>query len=520
MWSRRLVILFAVLAAVMPLSRHVVDGSLPGHGMGPVDGIHSVFYYEVFAERLRGHGSLGRIDEMWFPLGRPLLLAQQNIVDALLAAPLLLALGPGRGTALFVALTMASNVLAGAWLAGRVTDNTASRLCGALILGFAPYLWDEIEFGRYTQAWLAPTAVTVGMAWTAASGSYRQALWAGLALAFTGYHYWFYGLFAAVVVLGVMLGHGRDALPRLGVVAVVALLGVLPFMVYVATSWSSVPGAGTPPHFGNVARLVGGLPGVEKGDLYLPQLLVAAAVVALFPRQRGPVLGAVLAGGWLLAVSLGEYVTVGNTTLATPYHYLVQLPFLDRFWWPQRALGAATVAAAIPLARLAGLPRWGAAGACVVAGLSAAQAVRVPGFAGTWTLSPRPAWDAALPPGPVLALPLLSTRAGEALFRAWPTHRRPLVNGMSMWERPLWPGDYRTWFEADPFLAALLAAEQGRPAPGEAPSLAGLQAAGVVGVVATWNEVPAPERALLVEVLGEARVVGGDHAWTIQARAP
>ncbi len=515
MWTRRLVILFAVLAATLPVLRHVVDGTVPGQDAGPVDGIHSIFYYEVFAERLRGHGSVGRIDEMWFPLGRPLLLAQQNIVDALLAAPLLLALGAARGTALFVALTVGSNALAGAWLAGRVTDNTASRLCGALALGFAPYLWDEIEFGRYTQAWLAPTAVAVGLALEATRSGWRVAVAAGLALALAGYHYWFYGLFAAVVVAGVMAGQGLRALPRLLLVAGVSLVAVSPFMLYVATAWQEVPGAGTPPHFAPATRPLGGLPGFDEPGVYLPQLFVLAGLAALLVPGRGPVIGALVAGGWLYALALGEYVRVGDQALATPYHYLVKLPFFDRFWWPQRALGAVTVAAIVPLARLCGAGRLGAGAAGLVALLSAAQAARAPGFPGAWRLPEQTAWHAALPPGPVLFVPLLSPREGMDLFRSWPSHHRPLVNGMSMWTLDLWPVDYRAWFHEQPFLEALYATERGGQATTAPADAAALRDLGVVGIVADWEQVTRAERRVLVSALGDPRCTGRYCYWSI-----
>ncbi|MBM4369955.1 MAG: hypothetical protein FJ102_27345, partial [Deltaproteobacteria bacterium] len=343
----------------------------------------------------------------------------------------------------------------------------------------------------------------------------RPVLGAGLALALAGYHYWFYGLFAAVVVIGVMAGQGPRALPRLLLVAAVALLAVSPFVLHVATAWQDVPGAGTPPHFVPATRPLAGVPGYDEPGVYLPQLFVLAGLGALLVPGRGLVIGALVAGAWLYALALGEYVRVGEQVLATPYHYLVKLPFFDRFWWPQRALGAVTVAAIIPLARLCGAGRAGAGAATLAAILSAFQAARAPGFPGAWRLPEQVPWHAALPPGPVLFVPLLAPREGMDLFRGWPAHHRTLVNGMSMWTLDLWPADYREWFHRQPFLAALYAVERGGAATATPADAAALRDVGVVGVVADWEQVTRGERRVLVDALGDPRCTGRYCGWSI-----
>lgn len=517
---RALVGPLCALAAAAVLVPTALAGAVPGQAEGPVDGIHSVFYYEVAARRLVGEGNLGRIEEMWFPLGRPLLLAQQNVLDAVLAAPLLAALGPGAGTGWFVVFTVASNALAGAWLGGRVSGDVVSRLAGGLALGFCPFTWDELQFGRYTQAWLAPTAVAAGLAWTAADGRPRQAALAGFALAAVGYHYWFYGLFAAVVVAGVMLGRGGwRGLKQLAIVAVTSACCVAPFVVYVATSWTAVPGAGTPPHFAPATRPLAGLPGFDEPGVYVPQLLVLAALAALLVPGRRAAAGALAAGGYLFALALGEFVTLGGTRLATPYHYLVQLPFFDRFWWPQRALGAVTVAAVVPLSLLACSGRWGAGLVALASVIGAAQSVWSPGLPERWSVPAEPLWHRKLPPGAVLFVPMLAPREGQELFRCWPTHHRPLVNGMSMWTLDLWPADYRAWFHAQPLLAALYATERGGRGTATPADAALLAAEGVVGIVAQWDNVRPAERVVLEAALGPGTAAGRERVWSISPAA-
>ena len=459
-----------------------------------------------------GLADVGHIEEMWFPVGRPLLLAQLNVVDALLAAPLVVLFGAARGTALFVVLTLASNALAGGWLASKVNPSAAARLAGALVLGFCPFVADELEFGRYTQVWLAPTAVAVGLAWKAAQGERRAAIMTGLALAFAGYHYWFYGAFAAVVVAGVMLGRGGGR--QLAVVAATSLVAAAPFLIYVGIAWANVPAAGTPPHFPCQTSLLGGIPGLESARLgvYLPQLLILAVVPACLGPKRGGVVGAALAGAFLLSVAFGEFVKVAGVTFAMPYHALVSVPFFDRFWWPQRALGAVTVAAVVPLAALAARgPLWGFA-AVAIAAVSAAQAVRAPGPPHQWSLAEAPAWHRALPPGPVLILPMTQEAAGRKAFREWPSHQRALVNGMSMWTPDLWPPEFRTWTEQQPLVSALLIAERGVATQVTAASATSLWNAGIVGVIAT-SATSRTELGVMRAALGEGACEAGTCWW-------
>jgi hypothetical protein len=435
-----------------------------------------------------------------------------------------------------VAAFLGTNALAGAWLARRVAGEDAGAwtralagVAGGLALGFSPYVLDELRFGRYTQVWLAPTALAVGAAWaaltphpTAARGGWRATATGGAALAFCGYHYWFYGLFAAVVVGALGCAHGvRGVGTALAIGAVAALL-VAPFAAHVVLGWEEVPAAGVRPPFAPATRLLGGLPDAEPG-VYLPQALLLAALLALVASPRAG-FAALVAAGWLLALSLGEFLKVGDTWLATPYHYLLRLPFLDRFWWPQRALGAATVAVvtalAIALREGSRAPRLARAAVAIATLVSAGQAVASPGLPSRWTPAPVPAWHAELPTGAVLEVPMMSPRDGILAFSRWPAHGRPLVNGMSMWTPELWPSSFRAHAAADPLLTALLAVEQGRGSASlPAGAVGGLTRSGVVGIVASQDNLSVAERALLVGALGAPRCAGGACWWALPGAA-
>jgi hypothetical protein len=512
----------------------------PGLAEGPVDGVYSVFYYVVAARRLAGSGAPGWVDELWFPVGRPLLLSQQNIVDALLAAPLVALFGAGRGTALLVALLQATNALSGAWLGARVGRSGAAAVAGAAVLGFSPYVLDELARGRYTQAWLAPGAWALGAGWSlavaAAGGADARArarggVLLGLAVAATAYHYWFYALFVGVVLLAVLPARGgRAVLAPAALGAAVALLAVAPFAAFVALAWEEVPGASTRPPFAPAIDLAGGLGAPGPGPVYLPHaLLLAAALGAVFARgARLPALAALGAAGLLVAFAHGDSFRIAGQKFWGPYHYFVELPFFHRFWWPQRALGAATLALLVPVALLAraavpagSRPARVAAPALALlaAALSAAQAARSPGWSPGWAPLPSPAWHAALPAGPVLVLPMSDFTEGVAAARAWPAHQRPLVNGMSMWTAPLWPPGFRAWFDGDRALTALWAAESGRPAAA-LPSTAGaLEAAGVVGIVWREGAVRPAQRSLLDARYGAASCRAGVCWWALPTSA-
>lgn len=524
----------AVLAvaglAAAPALRDAVAGRAPGLAEGPVDGVYSVFYYVVAARRLGGVGAPGWVDELWHPVGRPLLLSQQNIVDALLAAPLVAGLGAGRGTALLVALLQATNALAGAYLGKVVGRSAAAALVGAAAVGFCPYVLDEIARGRYTQAWLAPGAWALGAGWSlacaAAEGAaprarVRGGVLLGLAVAATAYHYWFYALFVGVVLVAVLPARGGRAVLGPAVLgAAVALLAVAPFAAFVALAWEEVPGAGTRPPFAPAIDLAGGV-AAGPGPVYLPQaLLVLALGGALAVRGgRAAGLAALGAAALLVAFAHGDSFRIGGQKFWGPYHYFVELPFFHRFWWPQRALGAATLALVVPLATLAGGPRAAQVLALAGAALAAVQAARAPGWAPGWAPLPSPAWHAALPPGPVLALPMSDFTEGVALARAWPAHQRPLVNGMSMWTAHLWPPGFRAWFEADPTLQALWAAEAGRAGSPPAAGPGALEAAGVVGIVAREGAAKPAQRTLLDTRYGPPTCRAGVCWWALPAPA-
>lgn len=465
-WDRLLVLLLSVLG-LYPFARGLLRGEIPGQRETPIDGAHTLYVYEYVRLALAGQASLAHADATWFPVGRPFLLGVQNVVDAVLAAPLLALFGPGGGLALFTAFLLVANGLAAGWLGERVAGRGWPGPVAAAVVAFSPFVWCETNVGRTTQVALLPMVLAVGLAWTAAGG--RQALLTGLALSLAALEYWFYGFFGAVLVgavyVGVLVSRPNLSTVRdLAVTAVVPALVVLPFAVYVASTWAEMPGLGNTSPVPNATRLAGGMPWSKglKMVLYVPQLLVVPALLAVLAPGRARALGLALGALFLVGVAVGEHYTLLGVTFPTPLALLRELPAFERFWWPHRALAGVTVALAAlaaTTAALGGWRRWTTL-ACVLA--STVQVTVRPGELGSWSAPPRPTWDASLPAGAVLTLPMLDPDAGKLFLAEWAEHHRPMVNGMSMWDEFLWPADYRDWVATQPLVEALLDLERSR----------------------------------------------------------
>ncbi len=459
---------------LFPFARGLARGEIPGQESVPLDGAHTLFVYEYVRQALLGHVSLLHADAMWYPLGRPFLLGIQNVVDAVIAAPLLGALGLQHGMAALVALVLVTNGLAAGWMGERIGGRGLAGPLAALVVAFAPYAWCETQMGRVTQAVLSPMCLALGFAWTASrveESRLRPALLSGLWLAVAALEYWFYGFFGCILVgglyLGAIVGHGRlQALRALAVTALVPAVCAAPFALYVASTWSEMPGANMESPVPNATRLLAGLPGRDalRTAMYVPQLLFGVALLALATRERARAGGLVLAMLFLLGVAVGERVNIGPVEgVHTPLALLRELPGFHRFWWPHRALAGVVVGAAACAAACAAAGGLKRALAALGVALSVGQALWTPGELTSWKAPRRPLWDEALPPGAVLLLPMLDPDAGKQFLSQWAQHHRPMVNGMSMWDEFLWPADFKAWAREQAFLDALLAIERSRP---------------------------------------------------------
>lgn len=491
----------------------------------PVDGAHTVFIYAALARGLSGEGPLTQIDGFWFPFGRPLLDAAWNMVDALLAAPLLMLLGPTRGTMLATGLFGVANALAGGFMGRRLGGPGWPAVVGAVGLGFAPFAWAEIHQGRPTQALLAPLALALAAAGARARGGGARprgaGVAAGLLTALSGACYWFHGLFVAPLVGLALLARTplREGLKGLLVAGVSCLLAIAPFALWVFSRWGELQGTGGARAF-RVPVAWPWQPGLAQGpssELYLPLGLCLLALPAVLVGARRLAIPLLLGVLVLFSLSFGTSATLFGREVAMPWSWLDELPLLSRLWWPYRALGAATVGlAAVAALGAATRPgRW-LAPLCLVAVL--AQVLDQPGRLPVSAVPSLPGWHARLPPGPILLLPALDPRTGKVALLQQAAHGRPMVNGMGMSERDLWPPEFLAWWKADPLLRGIEAIERGRrlPAPANAQAL---ERAGVVAVLIDERYargLPAEAWAWLQASLGEPRCgLAGTCAWVL-----
>ncbi len=508
---------------------------VPAYGPDlPTDGAQGQFIFAEVARAVWGGGSLLWTDRVWFPTGYPFLLSEQNVADALLISPFVALLGPTLPIAWFSFLVLVTNGLAGGWLARMVAGPGWPSVAGAVLLGASPYVFGELSCGRITQAWLAPMCLALGTAWRAAEGGRRRAVFAGILLALAGYHYWFYGLFVAIGV--VMAVASRAGLKRgagiLAVIGATSAILVAPAIVYVAVNWQAMPGVDIDASgFRWPARILAGLPGMEAGPInhetrYLPHLLFLVVGLSFFSWPRRTAVSLSIAAMFLVIMSMGESATVGDAKLLLPYGWLIRVPGLSRFWWPARAIGAATVllvpVAALVVRRLRG-PHL-VAGA-VALGLCILQALYLPGRIGTVEGSCDTAWAQTTPNGAVVVLPMLSEAVGRRASFLQPCHGRPLVNGNGMWDGHLWPPTFRAFFETQPLLNALLATETGTAddIDTDSSAVSRLAAAGVTTILVPAGliaqEGPAArEAALLTRLVGPPTCPAGaaDCYWVLE----
>ena len=551
-WDRLLVLLVSI-GGLWPFLPGLLRGEVPGQRELPIDGGHGLYIYALVGEALSGAGSLLHTEAMWFPTGRPLLLTVQNVIDAIAAQPFLSLLGPQVGLASFAAVILVSNGLAGGWLGERIGGRGFAGPASAVVLAMCPYVWGEEQTGRVTQTLLAPMAVALGHAWTAvdARGGRRAGAWLGVA----GLGYWFYGLFGAVVVAAVMSGSlFEEAAPRwqrlraLGIAALTSLVITAPFALLSALSWGEMAGGDvTAAPIPNATRLWSGFFWIQHPRIvaYIPQCLYAVGLLACVGRPRGRAVGLAVTTVLLCMTATGESIWVFGVAIPTPLALLRVLPGFDRFWWPHRALAGATLALAALSAVAMSRGGWVRFAAGLGLALSVAQGVGVPGPLSTWKVPPRPEWADALAPGAVLLLPMLDPEVGKVRFAEWIHYRRPLVNGMSMWDAYLWPAEWRTWAEGQPLVKALLDAERSRPHgrkkpnPRDPPAVELVEvpvvlpvlpdgavaalAAEVVGtIVAEVPRTPGVSVALLRELLGEPTCDGRGRTcwWGLAPRPP
>jgi hypothetical protein len=493
-------------------------------GIDYVDALGTQWFY-WFVDHELGRGKpLGHTDLFFYPWGKDIFgHTGTNVLDAVFAIPPRRLLGPVLGYNLFLLGALLLSAVALWRLIGdHVADPFARR--AALLVGLLlPFPLFEVLQGRPTQAILLfPILFVRHMLRTGARRGWVDPTIAGLALAISGYQYWYYAFFGGLVCLAwgaavsftTARGGWLRSLVRFAWIAVVAMITVAPVGVPLAlqAGEADVPGLldmgrwtlhSSPPttvenmtvglflwqplrHYGGFFVLAPD--GTERfliqTVLMSPPLLAAGALgLALAgPQRRLPLL---LAIGVTAAVGCGPLLLVGDVGLPNiPYMAMIgAVGALQRLWWPARIVAFTGLLLPIGLGLLlAALRRRGRLlPALAVAGLAAPLLHDLRDN----HMLPMPTWDATIPagyrclaegpPGAIIELPFDWTQAHLYYQSA---HGRPILGGM-LEDNPVFsPKELADLRQKNALVAQLLTLGQTRSSrAGEGTGLRGLHAA-------------------------------------------
>ncbi len=450
----------AVLLVLAPVLTAPTERAL---GERYVDGFGTQWWFWYAGELVAGRASFFHTDLLFYPTGKDVFThTGGNLLDAMLALPLRALLGNTAGYNAWIGVVVATNFAAGTRL-GRVATGLPGWPAG-VALSLNPYVLNELAGGRPTQAWLALPALALAGVWGATTVT--EAVLTGIAVAASGWLYWYGGLVAGLLatVLGlVRITTDRHRLRRslyLCISALIAAVLVAPGVLLMrdALASGSVPGLLALNGTGPIAPLAMQTVEGDSAGLHVlaPLLGVAGSLIddnglrfvgaepsLGFASAGAAVLGlalAVRARRWelvagALCVALVAAIAATGPAIVVGSGFVVNRPWvwaashvdlLRRWWWPGRAifglyLGLAMV---IPLlGRLRGLS-WLFAAAVTIELLRTGDL-------------PSPTWDArepaplrclaAAPPGAVIDLPFLADQH-NLWFQT--VHHHPLLSGM------------------------------------------------------------------------------------------
>lgn len=382
-----------------------------------------------------------------------------NILDAILAVPLRLGLGPEFGYNAFIFLVVLSNVWGMRRLLGELGLSPWSAWLTGVLFAFNPFLLTELRDGRPTQA-VFVFSLLFWTYWLRAGTGWRATAAAGVFLALTGLTYWYYAILSAPAALAVTLFDRQPGAFR-GRIAAGALAGVLvlPFALgmltakqvpglfdvslWSATTWSPMTTADLPVGilaFDPWQRMSGfWVPAPEGGNMFIPEWMtmvraqvVLAAVGLVFGSRRVRIVGlCILLPSLLIAIG-PEFMGIPNT----PYLLAVKyVRVLQRLWWPARALAVFHVGLMVLAAPAwEGLVRWPRSRAILALTAATAWILDLKGA----SLAPIPAWSSEVPDvylclakdkarDPVFELPYAFTQA-HLYYQT--VHEHPIFGGM------------------------------------------------------------------------------------------
>ena len=475
-------------------------------GIEYVDHYGTQWFYWFVEERARNGANSDHTTLFFFPWGKDIYAhTGTNVLDAWMAVPFRMLLGHVLGYNVFVLVMLAVSGVAFWWLAREATDDRLAAGIATLLFTLSPFVLFETGEGRPTQSILLFVVLFLLFTLrTARKTGWIAPVLAGLMLALAGYQYWYYAFFGGMVCLAHGLWHtarphpdggsGRSTLARHALIAAVALAITLPggwaLIEMTASSSSEVPGLLATENWSltktrpitredltiglqlwQPLRMWAGffLQDSDGTERFLEMAVVIPwmglpliALAAWRPQKlsRGAFLAMVITATF---IAMGPAILIGQTILPNaPFIALIKsVGFLQRLWWPGRAVAFIAIfvcmAVAAVLGGLAHRKRIQVAVALLLCGLWAGELKR-------GDVMPYPTWDATIPAGfrclatgpegAVIELPYSWTQAHLYYQLA---HGRPIMGGMLENNETFTPPEFTTLKKENAFLGDLLA---------------------------------------------------------------
>lgn len=311
------------------------------------------------------HG-INPFDGQWnfYPIGqRP--LAQYNLLDAILAIPLLKIFGTHIGYNLFAVLTVYSTAAGMHYLARTAGASLLPAIFAGVALETSSFLLLEVSHGRLSQAllffWLIGLAGILRIA--KGNSTWLSAVLTGLAISATALTYWYWGLFLIFAAIPIWMSEfwfwNKRKWFHLALAALVTAVICAPYVYALILSYDNLPGVQREIEpfldYGALSRGEFGLAmGIRQSHWPLWPLLHTLndpddkriALIPLFLGLYACFQPIPEKKRWIFLLLIGYVLTLGPylrwmdkepLRIALPYLWVYDnFPFFSRFWWPQR----------------------------------------------------------------------------------------------------------------------------------------------------------------------------------------
>ena len=343
-----------------------IYGAWPGTG---VDLFGTVWFYGWVRQSVEQLFDPSFTNWFFYPDGKDIFAhTGNNLIDAYLSVPLQWFLGE-YFIAPFVTTLLMLNVIGLRWLLRENGISLYLRWLLSVLWLLNPYVLSELAMGRPTQIVLFPSLFAFVFSDRMLNGDQNAWIGLGCMVALQGWSYWFYGYFLVLFLTVLWVARWFGGRLRLSEICPHLVKSVLLCLVLIAPAiWTMglsvsnevVPGVGIDSSFSLAAIHAQLAPWTRGFQLFEPighpyfrtVLWGGCAILILLKTSQSRKW--IVASLCLFLCALGPAQVYGETTILNPlYLYLVQvLPFLERLWFPYRAMAFVFIGLVIHLARV------------------------------------------------------------------------------------------------------------------------------------------------------------------------